>query len=433
MVYVTHDLSVLFEIATRVSVLYAGQVVEEGPIDAVFSSPIHPYTKGLLGSRPSILDPDRRTSILKGLLRREALPAGCKFAPRCEYSRSECFDNPQHLQPVGPDRAAACERWRGIQDVGVATALPLHRSIIADAPLLAVKELRVVYKMTGPLSLLAKDEIVAVSGASLALPRGDVLAIVGESGSGKSTLAKSIAGLIPSRSGAILLEGTRLEPDIGCRSSQQRRQIQLVFQNPDASLNPRRTIAGILSDALRSFVPLGRAEARKRVERALDEVRLPTSYIDRYPNQLSGGERQRVAIARALIVDPEILICDEVLSALDVSVQAGILDLLREFRSRRGLSILFISHDLSVVRSLATRIAVFYRGEIVAWTTSADLLSPPIHPYLRALLAAIPGEVALANEQPTQRSGERGVHSESVHSESGNVRTLPFGLRAPRP
>ena len=163
MVYVTHDLSVLFEIATRVSVLYAGQVVEEGPIDAVFSSPVHPYTKGLLGSRPSILEPDRRTSILKGLLRREALPAGCKFAPRCEYSRPECFDHPQHLQPVGPDRAAACERWHDIHDFGTAAALPLPRLMIAGAPLLAVKELRVVYKMTGPLSLLTKDEIVAVS------------------------------------------------------------------------------------------------------------------------------------------------------------------------------------------------------------------------------------------------------------------------------
>jgi peptide/nickel transport system ATP-binding protein len=337
------------------------------------------------------------------------------------------------LQSVGPDRAAACERWRHIHDDGIATALPLPRPIIADAPFLAVQELRVIYKMTGPLSLLAKDEIVAVSGASLALPRGDVLAVVGESGSGKSTLAKAIAGLMPARSGAILLEGTRLAPDIGSRSAQQRRQIQLVFQNPDASLNPRRTIAGILSDALRSFVHLGRADERKHVERALDEVRLPTSYMTRYPDQLSGGERQRVAIARALIVDPAILICDEVLSALDVSVQAGILDLLRELRSRRGLSILFISHDLSVVRSIATRIAVFYRGEIVASTTSADLLSPPIHPYLRELLAAIPGEVALANEQPTERSGERGAHSEGAHGETDNVRTLPFGLRAPRP
>jgi peptide/nickel transport system ATP-binding protein len=290
-----------------------------------------------------------------------------------------------------------------------------------------VQDLRVVYRMTGPLNLFAKEEIVAVARVTLKLPRGDVLAIVGESGSGKSTLAKSIAGLIPSRSGTILLEGEMLKPDVGSRTAHERRQIQLIFQNPDASLNPRRTVGGILSDALHSFVRLGRKETAERVARALDEVRLPASYIVRYPKQLSGGERQRVAIARALIVDPAILICDEVLSALDVSVQAGILDLLRELRSRRGLSILFISHDLSVVRSLATQIAVFYRGEIVALTTSAELLSPPFHPYLHTLLEAIPGEKAIADKQLTNHTGEP-----SVQNPIADAETLLVSLRAPR-
>ena len=427
MVYVTHDLSVLAEIATHMAVLYAGQVVEEGAAETVFRSPVHPYTNALLGSRPSILHPYRRTMVLKGLLLRDALPAGCKFAPRCVYSGPSCFANPQLLEPVGGQHAAACERWRDLLDVKTASSTPVQRPACDDRPTLSVQDLRVVYRMTGPLSLLAKNEIVAVAGVTLELPRGDVLAIVGESGSGKSTLAKSIAGLVPARSGTILLEGTMLEPDVGSRTAQERRQIQLIFQNPDASLNPRRTVGGILSDALHSFVRLGRKETADRVARALDEVRLPVSYIARYPKQLSGGERQRVAIARALIVDPAILICDEVLSALDVSVQAGILDLLRELRSRRGLSILFISHDLSVVRSLATQIAVFYRGEIVASTTSAELLSPPFHPYLRKLLEAIPGEKAIADEQLTHQTGEPGVQNRIEDAE-----TLLVSLRAPR-
>jgi peptide/nickel transport system ATP-binding protein len=400
MVYVTHDLSLLAEIATDVAVLYAGQVVEQGKLDTVFSRPAHPYTRGLLNARPDIRDPYRVATLLKGLLRREELPVGCKFAPRCAYVRNSCKTRRQTLEAIKPGHFVACERWWDIAALASNQRKAIEAPVAGETLALSVRDLRVTYRMTGALSIISKAEIVAIPKLSLELRSGDVLAIVGESGSGKSTLAKAIAGLVPASAGAISLGESKLAFDVAYRTPEQRRRIQLVFQNPDASLNPRRRIGSILSDAVRSFEGRRPADLQERMGLALDEVKLPRNYAKRYPGQLSGGERQRVAIARALIVDPTILICDEVLSALDVSVQANILQLLRDLRSRRGLSILFISHDLSVVRSIATRIAVVYCGEIVATRPPADLLEQPMHPYLHQLLASLPGESIVPPLEP---------------------------------
>ena len=222
------------------------------------------------------------------------------------------------------------------------------------------------------------------------------LAVVGESGSGKSTLAKAIAGLLPNHSGRLALDGVTLPPTAGRRTGDQRRKVQFVFQNPDASLNPRRRVGQILDDALRAARPeMPTARKTAAIAAGLAEVRLPESHAARYPDQLSGGERQRVALARALIADPEVLICDEVLSALDVSVQAGIVTLLEGLCRDRNLAILFISHDLSVVRHLAHRVIVLYRGQIMAELASQTMLDPPHHPYVFQLLAASQGQQTL--------------------------------------
>jgi ABC-type glutathione transport system ATPase component len=210
------------------------------------------------------------------------------------------------------------------------------------------------------------------------------------------------------------LNGTSLPFTAAKRTPAQRRTLQLVFQNPDASLNPRRRVGRILGDALLSFERLPRAEIRRRVARVLAEVKLPESYVERFPDQLSGGERQRVAIARGLIVGPDVLICDEVLSALDVSVQAGILELLRGLCRTHNLAILFISHDLAVVRAVADRIIVLRGGRIVTATTAAELLTPPLHPYLHELLSALPGENVLPTSSPPEIAAERIVSRHGV-------------------
>jgi peptide/nickel transport system ATP-binding protein len=392
MVYITHDLSVLAEIADRVAVLYAGCLMEDGPARDILAHPRHPYTSGLIASRPRFTDEAQRAG-LKGLLRREDLPAGCVFAPRCALADAACLATRPPLEQVSDAHAIACHRWRDVRPEPPAAALGEHSTVSdVDAPVLTVAGLRVAYRGGSIIGRRAGLVTVAVRDVSLDLRRGEVLAVVGESGSGKSTLARAIMGLRPADAGVLTLDGEPLAAAVTWRSREQARRLQLVFQNPDASLNPRHRIATILTGALRSFESVARAVATERARMALAAVKLPPAYLDRYPDELSGGERQRVAIARALIVSPEVLICDEVLSALDVSVQAGILDLLRNLCAERGLAILFISHDLAVVRAISHRIAVMFRGEVVAWTTPREMLSPPLHPYLAELVAALPGE-----------------------------------------
>lgn len=391
MVYVTHDLSVIKEVATHVGVLYAGCLVELGQLNKVFGNPLHPYTWGLLNSRPSLRQPTAISSGLRGLLRREELPTGCPFSPRCEYSEASCSIRSQNLEDAASRHFIACQRWREISLVRGTTEIR-HVSADHSSIVLEAKSLSVSYHSSWSLSVQKSRPVLAVDDVTFQLHRGEILAVVGESGSGKSTLAKLLAGLIRPSFGKVEIGGMEVRESVSKRLPEQRRNLQLIFQNPDSSLNPRLKIGQILKDAISSFENAEDTEISKRVEQNLDEVRLPKNYSQRYPDELSGGERQRVAIARALIVNPEVIICDEILSALDVSVQAGILDLLRSLCNRRGLSLLFISHDLAVVRALASRIAVMYRGQVIAFTTSDDLLKPPLHPYLHKLLEALPGE-----------------------------------------
>jgi peptide/nickel transport system ATP-binding protein len=258
--------------------------------------------------------------------------------------------------------------------------VPLH-----DQPILSVRGLEVTF----PSGLLHRRPPPAISQIALDLGETETLALIGESGSGKSTTARAICGLVPRSAGQVLYEGRDLAPALGRRSGSDLRHIQYVFQNPDASLNPRRTVAEILARPLQVFHGITGSEAQRRAEQALAEVELTGEYLDRLPAELSGGQRQRVAIARALLAEPRVMLCDEVLSALDVSVQARIIELFRRIRAERKMAMLFISHDLAVVRGLSHRVAVMKAGRIVEIAPTEDIFARPQHPYTAALLAAI--------------------------------------------
>jgi peptide/nickel transport system ATP-binding protein len=395
MLYVTHDLGVLGEIADRVGVMYAGHMVEIAPTDVLFAQPRHPYTSGLIASRPRLGPADRPRQALRGLLRRQALPAGCPFAPRCDHAEASCASTPQRLDPVGPGHSVACQRWRVIAGPAAAADGETGRSVAPEAaqhgPLLSLDGVSLGYP-TGTAWLPLRSRIArVVDDLSLVIAPGETFALVGESGSGKSTVARGVSGLMAPLSGTMRFKGEALPGKVRARSSALRREIQYIFQNPDASLNPRMTVGGILARPLQIYYGAEAAAVRQRIARALDDVRLDASYRTRYPDQLSGGERQRVAIARAIVADPVLLLCDEVLSALDVSVQANILELLRRLRHEHHLAMLFISHDLAVVRSLADRVGVLFRGTLVETGSTEAIFAPPFHPYTLSLLLAVPG------------------------------------------
>jgi peptide/nickel transport system ATP-binding protein len=395
MLYVTHDLALLAQIADRVGVMYAGHLVEIGPTHEVLIRPAHPYTRGLLAALPDVRTDAQPVTQLRGLLRRQDIPPGCPLFPRCPIAVSSCALNPQPLRAIGAAHEVACQEYQGAtagREEQPEREVAPARSAVPDArPLVELRKLQLGYGAAGALPrLLRRAPVLVIRQIDLVLNRGEVFALVGESGSGKSTIARALAGLLVPLSGEIVFEGKALPRSISQRSPDLRRRIQYIFQNPDESLNPRQTIFKILAQPLvRFFGRTGRALAPE-IAQSLRDVNLDPDYARRYPGQLSGGERQRVAIARALIAKPDLLICDEVLSALDVSVQASVLELLRDLQRRRGLSLLFISHDLAVVRSLADRVGVLFKGELVACDTTEAVFRPPFHPYTQRLLDAVP-------------------------------------------
>ena len=392
MLYVTHDLGVLAQIADRVGVMYAGHMVETAATRALFAEPRHPYTRGLIASVPQIERTTRRSDIvLRGLLKREQLPVGCPFQPRCDFAEAECEQQVQLPERIGPDHEVACRRWQEIsrREPRPAASSEVVTRAIHPELILSVEAISLRYGGQGwwPWSS-APDDVVKE--LSLVIKKGETFALVGESGSGKSTIARAVAGLLAPSQGTIRFEGQALPGLVARRSRELRRRIQYIFQNPDASLNPRARIGTILSRPFEFFFASDRATAKRKVIEALEDVRLDCSYASRYPDQLSGGERQRVAIARALIADSKLLLCDEILSGLDVSVQANVLSLLQRLRREYDLSMLFISHDLAVVRSLADRVGVLFRGRLMEIGDVEDIFRPPFHPYTYELLMAVP-------------------------------------------
>ena len=374
-VYVTHDLAVVSDLADRVAVMYAGRLTEVGGADDVLATPYHPYVQSLVAAVPD-LDRDGGMFGITG----QAPPpvasrSGCPFYDRCAHHLDRCRAEEPPARRIGADQVA----WCHLEERPAPVARTVRRSDVRPTgPLLSVRDLTAWY-----------GERTVLDGVELDVAAGECLALVGESGSGKTTLARVIAGLHPSRTGTVELRGDDLAPDARERTVQERRHVQYVFQNPYASLNPRRTIAACLEQPLTELGVTGRPEARDVVERTLVRVGLPTSVLDRRAHQLSGGQRQRVAIARALVVDPELLVCDEITSALDVSVQAVIIELLVELRDQ-GLALLFVTHNLALVPSIAQSVAVLDGGRIVETGTCEDVLRRPSSARTVELLGALP-------------------------------------------
>jgi peptide/nickel transport system ATP-binding protein len=387
MVYVTHDLAVVAQIADRIVVMYAGDVVEQGPARDILSSPNHPYTRGLLRSVPDHLRPGALEPMPGAATSLDERPAGCCFAPRCSLTIPECAAEVPALLTVGDGHhEARCirpgELGGPLLDIGPVAAPAPARSG-ARQPVLEVHNLRAEHHGR-------HGTVVAASDVSFAIGEGECAALVGESGSGKTTIARTIAGLHPVGGGSVTLRGEQLPAHARKRSQEIRREIQLVFQNPADALNPRQTIGQVISRPARLLRGLSKTEAQAEVKRLLDLVRLPPSAAGRYPADLSGGEQQRVGIARALAADPSVIVCDEITSALDVSVQAAVLQLLGELRQEFGLALLFITHDLGVVANIADQVLVLEKGLVVEQGMTASVLSSPQRPYTRRLLEAAP-------------------------------------------
>ena len=394
MLYVTHDLGVLAQIADRVGVMYAGRMVEVASTRKLFAQPRHPYTQGLIASIPRIETVSGGGGLaLRGLLRRHELPKGCPFQPRCNFAEGDCKTDVQRLETVEDGHLVACRPWRSIDPPSTAIAEHDAREEQAPSsrPVLEVNGVHIRYgDYRGLYRILNPASPDVVEDLSFKVGSREIFALVGESGSGKSTVARAVSGLLAPRKGTIRFNGEVLPSHVSARSGDVRRRIQYIFQNPDASLNPRSRIGRILARPIEMYFGLDSAGVRRKVEEALEDVRLDKGYAARFPDQLSGGERQRVAIARALVANSQILLCDEILSGLDVSVQANILGLLQRLRREHDLSMLFISHDLAVVRRLADRVGVLFRGRFMEVGEVEDVFAPPFHPYTFELLKAVP-------------------------------------------
>jgi peptide/nickel transport system ATP-binding protein len=385
MVYVSHDLAVVARMADRIAVMYAGRVVEHGSVDEVIGRPRHPYTRALVGAIPD----HRRPRALQGIpgvaVGVGEWPPGCAFAPRCAFAQERCRAAVPALEEIAAGHAVRCVRWNELElsEAGPAGARGAAAPAEAGAPLLEVSGLEVEYRS-------GRGRNVAVRGVSFAIEAGRCVALVGESGSGKTTIGRCIAGLHEPTAGRIVFAGQELAGSARARALDQRRRIQIVFQNPFESLNPRHRVGASIDRPLRVLRRLSRSDAASEVSALLERVRLPARVAERYPVELSGGERQRVAIARALAAKPNLLVCDEVTSALDVSVQAAVLELLAELQRDLRLSMLFITHNLGVVACVSDSVLVMDRGELCESGAVGDVLSTPSDDYTRRLLGAAP-------------------------------------------
>ena len=378
-VYVSHDLAVVRELVDDVIVLYAGRVAEAAPLQALFARPTHPYTQGLLAAIPDVAERRVLQPIPGQAPAPGTRPQGCAFAPRCPLRQDACGERVPELVRVDASRKAACLRLDAGPAFQVGSIAAARAVAPEDGPvLLEVEQLDAWY---GARQVL--------SGASLQLVQGECVALVGESGSGKTTFARALAGLGDNALGSVRYRGKPLSLKSRERSVSTRHQIQYIFQNPYRALNPRHTVEQTLTAAVRHFFRLDQKRARLRAAEVLSQVSLQPGLLHAYPRELSGGERQRVAIARALVCEPRLLICDEITSALDVSVQATILALLRALQAG-GLSILFVTHDLGVVRALADQVVVLRDGRVVERGTVEDVLDRPFAAYTRQLVEHSP-------------------------------------------
>jgi peptide/nickel transport system ATP-binding protein len=392
-VLITHDLGVVAGFADRVQVMYAGRTVETGPVDEIFYHPRMPYTRGLLASIPRVDTGPRQPLVpIEGQPPSLVdLPPGCPFAPRCPLVIEHCLTIEPDLAPVSDTHLCACHRS---EEAPAASALvsgvECHNTVSHSRVVLRVEHLVRHYPVRkGAILRRQVGTVRAVDDISFELREQETLGLVGESGCGKSSTLMEILKLAAPPQGRIEVLGTDVTALDRRRRMQLRRDLQVVFQDPIASLDPRLPVFDVLAEPL-SAHDVAAAEIRRRVPELLKMVGLRPEHAGRYPAEFSGGQRQRIGIARALALEPKVLVLDEPVSALDVSIQAGVLNLLSELQVRLGLALLFVAHDLAVVRHIADRVAVMYLGKIVEIGSIDAVYTAPQHPYTQALLSAIP-------------------------------------------
>ena len=427
MVYVSHDLGVIARVCDSVVVMYAGEVVLGGPARRVLRDPSHPYARGLLASIPRLSDTRLPTALDGRPPAPGAVVDACGFADRCSLVEARCRSQRPAFETGAEGESVRCHRHALARTLPVRAEGKAAVKSAFGAPALSLEGLAISYAKPTLLDQILRRKPKAtptVADVSIDVRKGETIGLVGESGSGKSTILKTVAGLVlPSLGRISLADGEALPEELDQRTPALLRRVQLVFQNPDESLNPRHTIQEILSQPLKLYLGLTGDKLRETCGDLLERVRLGRHYLDRLPSQLSGGEKQRVAIARAFAAEPEIVLCDEVTSALDVSVQAAILDLLDRLKRDRGTTYIFVSHDLAVVRAISDRVAVLYQGRLCEIGTAANVYAFPSHPYTEALLGA-----AL---EPDPDSAPRLTAADVLES-SPPARGCPFQRRCPR-
>lgn len=420
---ITHNLALVRQHASRVAVMYAGSIVELADRHDLFSNPRHPYTRLLLKSVPSASQRGQRLAAIDGQVPApsEKLP-GCSFAPRCPFATQQCSNVRPALAQVSPSHFSACPvQMESKQDIAGSRN---HDAKNAGKLLLSVKGLKVHFPVKSGWFSRRKAVIHAVDGIDFTLHAGETLALVGESGCGKTTVGKAMVRLLKPAAGKILLDGiTDIASLPDSRLKPFRKRIQMVFQDPFSSLDPRLMVGETIAEGMDAH-GISRNNRHGALLDILHKVGLPEDSLTRYPHQFSGGQRQRIGLARALAVQPDIVVCDESTSALDVSVQAQILNLLGDLQKALGVAYIFITHDLSVVGFLADRVAVMYLGKIVETGTAADVLDSPAHPYTKALLAAAP---RIDSNGDTPRSHLEGEVPSPINPPSG----CPFHPRCP--
>jgi len=396
MVYVSHDLGAIAQVCDRVIVMYAGEIVLEGPVRKILKEPIHPYTYGLLKSIPK-LSLDGLPDSMPGTQPQPGhVGEGCSFYERCNISDDKCKVTAPKLEYVKKiDTYVRCFHYNKVTNKKDKDILlnNTQEKKIDISEILNLTDISISYAKQSFLDQMFNkitDSNPTVKDINIKIKKGETIALVGESGSGKSTILKSIAGLLKAKEGQIKFDKDQiLSEDLKQRSSDNLRAIQLIFQNPDESLNPNQTVEQILSQPLRLYFDLKGEELKKNIIELLKKVRLGDFYMSRYPRQLSGGEKQRIAVARAFAAKPDIILCDEVTSALDVSVQAAVLDLLKSLKDDFGTTYIFVSHDLAVVKAISDRVAVLYQGRLCEIGPKQNVYNFPSHPYTEVLLGAV--------------------------------------------
>jgi peptide/nickel transport system ATP-binding protein len=430
---ITHDLGVVAEMAHQVGVMYAGQIVEQASRAQLLARPLHPYTQKLFAALPDSTRQNQPLSAIPGSVPPlGSIIRGCRFAERCDQAWALCSEiTPDWTVLEDDGQGVRCHLYSGqgerskAQEIGIVrkpeycqdhTGPVLH--LEPDSSLLQVSDLQVHFPIRKGILQRVVGQVNAVDGVSLEIPQGRTLALVGESGCGKTTLGKALMQLIPPTAGSVKFSGYELIGQAAHELRTQRAKMQMVFQDPYASLNPKMRVAEILEEGMTALNIKDNSAARQaHIDTLLDQVGLARTSKWRYPHEFSGGQRQRIAIARALAVSPQLLICDEPTSALDVSVQAQILNLLKSLQNEFNLSYLFITHNLAVVEYLAHEICVMYLGRIVERGTAKEVLRAPRHPYTQALLSAVPRttgkrleRIRLEGDLPSPANPPQGCH-----------------------